>query len=161
MSPTAKQLRAAEAVVDRWWVDNVPVTEWLTRRLYQLGQDTDIHKPRAGRPRQLSIRTLLIGWLLVADTASGDDEMLLNRVHRKLTSIHHAPARRLGITNAAGRTITLRQVEYLWRRIINTVDGSPHFGGQQPRRPATRRTRSRTPTPRRRPLSSPSPECRR
>lgn len=133
MSVTVQQLRDVEAVIGRWHVDGQPVEHWWERRVRRLHPGQDLNGPIPGRPRQLTVRTLLIGWLLTADTVTGDDEMLVNRVHQKLVQLHPAVRRRLGITATANgrlRTVTLRQVEYLWSRMVATVDGSPHFGGK-------------------------------
>ena len=81
--------------------------------------------PTGGRPRQLSVRTLLIGVLL----ALGDDRPAqLTRVHAALVCLPAADRDRLGVTTTTGRgphTLTYRQVERTFGTAVATIDPTP------------------------------------
>lgn len=80
-----------------------------------------------GRPRALSIRTLLLGLALCA---IDNRELHLVRARQILSSLSHTDCRILAIpAEEASRLghLTDRQVSYLWCRIISVVDPSPHF----------------------------------
>jgi hypothetical protein len=83
--------------------------------------------PTGGRPRQLSVRTLLVGIMLCqADDRPGH----LVRVHRALTGLDVAEQRRLGV-NAPWRrgphTLTYRQVERTFGLLVDLLaaDAAP------------------------------------
>lgn len=73
--------------------------------------DLEVAMPSGGRPRQLPVRTLLVG---IAAAIADDRPAHLVRVHRALTSLPHADQLRLGVVvdGRRGRhTLTYRQVE--------------------------------------------------
>jgi len=63
--------------------------------------------PRGGRPRQLAVRTLLVG---IAAALADDRPAHLSRVHRALVGLGPADRARLGV-EVAGHILTYRQVE--------------------------------------------------
>jgi hypothetical protein len=86
--------------------------------------------PVGVRRRQLSVRTLLLGLLLVAaDGRPGH----LTRVHRALISLSELQQRRLGILaleKTGWHQLTYRQIEYTFARVTHTLsrttpDGTP------------------------------------
>jgi hypothetical protein len=86
--------------------------------------------PVGVRPRQLSVRTLLLGVLL----ALGDGRPChLTRVHTALVSLPEADRRRLGVTvtwHSGPHTLTYRQVERTFSLVTGVVakdrpDGAP------------------------------------
>jgi len=96
----------------------------------QLAEHLETLLPRGPRPRQLSVRTLLLGVLCCF---ADDRPAHLTRVHRALCSLPEEDRRRLGVTvELGGRThvLTYRQVEYtfslLSRALAKEVpDGRP------------------------------------
>src|SRR5690606_1275081 len=80
-----------------------------------------------GRPRHLSVRTLLVGLALAA---VDDRELHLVRVRKMLAGLRWGERRSLGIPKDEGAklaALTDRQVSYLWCKIVALVDPSPHF----------------------------------
>jgi len=81
--------------------------------------------PTGGRPRQLPVRTLIIGILAaIAD----DRPAQLTRVHQALIALPDADRRRLGIdvtTVHGDHTLTYRQVERTFASMIATIDPTP------------------------------------
>jgi hypothetical protein len=86
--------------------------------------------PVGVRPRQLKVRTLLIGMTL---TMLGARDALLTGVHKTLTELPEAEQRRLGAIaqwRDGPHTLTYRQLEYTYRLIVKKLakekpDGSP------------------------------------
>jgi hypothetical protein len=86
--------------------------------------------PVGPRPRQCSVRALLVGML--ACQAQGRPAHLV-RVHDALTALSQADQRRLGVTvdwKRGPHTLTYRQVEYTFGRVVaalsqHTPDGTP------------------------------------
>jgi hypothetical protein len=86
--------------------------------------------PVGVRPRQLKVRTLLIGMTL---TMLGARDALLTGVHKTLTELPDAEQRRLGAIaqwKDGPHTLTYRQLEYTYRLIASKLskpkpDGSP------------------------------------
>ncbi len=86
--------------------------------------------PIGVRPRQLQVRTLLIGMVLTI--AQGRDALLTN-VHQLLRRLSEADRRRLGVIaqcNDAEHELTYRQLEYTYRLIVGRLakhqpDGAP------------------------------------
>ena len=74
------------------------------------------HRPKSGRPRELSVRTLLIALLLLSETGT----MHLSRVPALLNSLDKKTKTSLGITRKAG--VTRRQVERLYNVIAAAFD---------------------------------------
>ncbi len=114
MTATAGELTRLERIVD-----GAEVCEPIEARL-----------PVGVRPRQLSVRTLLVGMLLAAiDGRPGH----LTRVHQALTSLPESEQQRLGIlapTTTGWHRLTYRQVEYTFARVTrmltqDTPDGTP------------------------------------
>jgi hypothetical protein len=82
---------------------------------------------RRGRRRELSVRTLLIG---IALAALDNRELHLVRAQHILNNLtwKQCQALDIGDAEAAGmKKLTARQVSYLWCRIIEIFDPSPHF----------------------------------
>jgi hypothetical protein len=81
--------------------------------------------PTGGRPRQLPVRTLLVGVL----AAIADDRPAhLTRIHDALVSLPADDRRRLGIvvpTAHGDHTLTYRQVERTFASMVATMDPSP------------------------------------
>ncbi len=86
--------------------------------------------PAGVRPRQLSVRTLLIAMTLAM---LGGRDALLTGVHKTLTGLPQADQRRLGVIahwKTGPHQLTYRQLEYTYRLISkkvakDTPDGSP------------------------------------
>jgi hypothetical protein len=86
--------------------------------------------PIGVRPRQLRVRTLLIGMVLAM--LQGRDALLTN-VHQALLALPEADRRRLGVIadwKHAEHELTYRQLEYTYRLIVgkltkDTPDGTP------------------------------------
>lgn len=78
--------------------------------------------PKGGRPRQLSVRSLLLGFLL----ATADDRPAhLTRAHEALVSLSEAEKRRLRVTvsrRGLPHELTYRQVEHTWRSLRTVFD---------------------------------------
>jgi hypothetical protein len=90
--------------------------------------------PTGGRPRQLPVRTLIVGLLL----ALADDRPAhLTRVHAALTSLPAADQARLSViapTRRGRHTLTYRQTERTFNTAIATMDPTPvpSFAGVDP-----------------------------
>lgn len=99
-----------------------------------------------GRPRQLPVRTLLLGLLLIAD-----DLGWLTTAHEKLLSLNPTWRRELGITgrnpDGSDHSITYRQFEYLFNRLVRLLDSTPVARRRQDetRSEAARRARAAMP----------------
>jgi hypothetical protein len=86
--------------------------------------------PAGVRRRQLSVRTLLLGMLLVA---TAHRPMFLRHIHRALTSLPHTDQRRLGViaqANSGQHRLTYRQLEYTFALVGRALakdkpDGAP------------------------------------
>jgi hypothetical protein len=86
--------------------------------------------PAGVRPRQLTVRTLMIGMIL---TMLDGRDALLSNVHKTLLALPTAAQLRLGVIAAwrtGPHTLTYRQLEYTHRLIIGTLatdtpDGTP------------------------------------
>jgi hypothetical protein len=86
--------------------------------------------PAGVRPRQLKVRTLMIGMTL---TMQGGRDALLSNVHKTLLALPITDQLRLGVTAAwstGPHTLTYRQLEYTYRLTCNklatdTPDGNP------------------------------------
>jgi hypothetical protein len=113
-------------------VNPAGLLEWLERVIDLSGACEQIHAllPTGVRPRQLSVRTLLVGMLL---TAVDGRPAHLRRVHRALLALGEDDQRRLGVL-ASWRTgwhlLTYRQVEYTFALVSGalaktTPDGTP------------------------------------
>ncbi|MGH9092272.1 MAG: hypothetical protein ACRDZR_12990 [Acidimicrobiales bacterium] len=94
----------------------------------------ELRMPTGGRPRQLSVRALLVGVLLAL---ADDRPAQLTRVHEALVSLSNADRRRLGVTVLRlGRvhTLTYRQVERTFSVMTTTMDPTPvpSFAGVEP-----------------------------
>jgi hypothetical protein len=86
--------------------------------------------PTGVRPRQLSVRTLLLGALTVA---SAHRPMFLRHIHRALVSLPDSQQRRLGVLErrkTGWHRLTYRQVEYTFALVSRALakqnpDGAP------------------------------------
>jgi hypothetical protein len=86
--------------------------------------------PVGVRPRQLSVRTLLVGMLLVA---VDDRPAHLRRLHQALLALPENDQRRLGVLahwRYGWHRLTYRQVEYTFTRVVRALskpvgDGAP------------------------------------
>jgi hypothetical protein len=81
--------------------------------------------PGGGRPRQLSVRTLLVGALLAV---TDNRPLQLVRVHTSLTSLADNDRRRLGIDvvwRGGPHVLTYRQVERTFALVCAQMDPSP------------------------------------
>jgi hypothetical protein len=78
----------------------------------------DDHKNRSGRPRELSVRTLLIAVLYLASTGS----MHLVRVPALLNGLDRRTKKRLGVLRSGG--VTRRQVERLYNLVADSLEAS-------------------------------------
>lgn len=107
-------LARLEAIVDAAGIDAV-VEGWL---------------PTGGRPRQLAVRTLLVGMLLAA---ADDRPAHLVRVHDALVGLDPADRRRLGVEvdwRGGAHLLTYRQVERTFALVVDALavdapDGQP------------------------------------
>ena len=81
--------------------------------------------PTGGRPRQLPVRTLVLGVLLaIADQRPAH----LNRVHQALVTLGEQDQRRLGVLATTGRgehSLTYRQVERTFGSMVAAMDATP------------------------------------
>ena len=86
--------------------------------------------PAGARPRQLTVRTLLLGMLL---TLADHRPAHLTRVHHALTALPDADRVRLGVTaarNTGPHLLTYRQTEYTFAAVVTALakehpDGAP------------------------------------
>jgi hypothetical protein len=114
MSGTATELARLERILD-----TAGVCEQVETRL-----------PVGVRPRQLSVRTLLVGMLLVAVDGRPAH---LRRVHRALLALPKHDQRRLGVLACwrdGWHRLTYRQIEYTFTLIVRALskpvgDGAP------------------------------------
>ena len=84
--------------------------------------------PTGGRPRQLPVRTLLVGMLLAA---ADDRPAHLVRVHDALVSLDAADRRRLGVEvgwKAGPHLLTYRQVERTFSLVVGALAGDAADG---------------------------------
>jgi hypothetical protein len=114
MSVTATELARLERILDTAGV----------------GERIETLLPVGVRPRQLSVRTLLVGMLLVA---VDDRPAHLRRVHQALLALPENDQRRLGVLarwRDGWHRLTYRQVEYTFTRVVRALskpvgDGAP------------------------------------
>jgi hypothetical protein len=81
--------------------------------------------PAGGRPRQLAVRTLLLGVLLCA---VDDRPAQLTRVHQALVSLPAEDRVRLGVVapwKCGPHTLTYRQIERTFSAVAHTMDPTP------------------------------------
>lgn len=120
MALSVTQLRRAADLIDR-----SGLAEWFDAQLASSGHPG--RQERRGRPRLLSVRTLLIGLALAA---LDNRELHLVRVRQILNNLTWKQRKTLRIPDTEGAQlarVTDRQISYLWCRIVTTVDPSPHF----------------------------------
>lgn len=113
------------------WVDRSHVPDTLEALL---------RPTRRGRPRQLTVRALLVGLKLAVDSAKTS---CLTDVHTVLTELPRSAQRELGVYNSKSKTtVTLPQVRRLLSAITAKIDPSPHTAADVD--PATRAERAAT-----------------
>ena len=81
--------------------------------------------PRGGRPGELPLRTMLIGFLLLAKSG----KLHITRLDQLLRQLPQHHQIRLGVHRPANRRINRKQVERLFNNVIATLDPSEHLGG--------------------------------
>lgn len=104
----AAEVRSAERVID---------SSGLVSYIEDLIAE---HKHVSGRPRELSVRTLLVALLLISQTGT----MHLVRVPKLLNGLDAQTRKRLGVVRAGG--ITRRQVERLYNLIAGALEETQH-----------------------------------
>lgn len=120
MALSRRTLKRAALLVDR-----SGLADELEAALRSIGPDGT--PERRGRPRSLSVRTLLIG---LAICAIDNRELHLVRVREVLSNLSSTQRRDLEIGDPEAKSLgglTVRQLSYLWCRIISVFDPSPHF----------------------------------
>ena len=107
------RVEVAEAIA---WVERADVVAEL---------EAALRPTRRGRPRQLTVRALLVGIKLSIDTAKTS---CLTDVHRLLaTQLHHRDQAELGIVNrTTGEIVSLHQVRRLFASLTARLDPSQH-----------------------------------
>ena len=111
MALSVTQLRRAADLIDR-----SGLAEWFDAQLASSGHPG--RQERRGRPRLLSVRTLLIGLALAA---LDNRELHLVRVRQILNNLTWKQRKTLRIPDAEGAQlarVTDRQISYLWCRIV-------------------------------------------
>jgi len=100
-------------------------TEWVDRANVARDLEALLRPTKRGRPRQLSVRTLLIGIKRSIDTAK---TACLTDVHRLLVEqLHHRDQAELGVVNRrTGELISLHQVRRLFVTLTARLDPSGH-----------------------------------
>jgi hypothetical protein len=114
VSDSASELGRVEAIID---------TAGIAARIEAL-------LPIGVRPRQLRVRTLLVGMVLTMLSGRG---ALLKNVHRTLLGLPEIDQHRLGVITQwpeGPHTLSYRQLEYTWQRVVralskDTPDGAP------------------------------------
>ena len=114
--------------------------DWVDRSGVPAHLESLLRHSRRGRPRQLSVRGLLVGIKLAIDDAKTS---CLSDVHDILTrQLRRREQLELGVRTAAGHLITVHQVRRLFSSISRAVDPSPHTNptlqeGERAQRAAT------------------------
>ena len=92
----------------------------------------EVSMPAGGRPRQLPVRSLLLGFLLAA---ADDRAAHLTRAHEALCSLPEADKTRLGVTaswRGGSHELTYRQVEHTTRTLGRVFSAESSDGGPGP-----------------------------
>lgn len=101
---------------------------WIDRSGIAADLEQLLRPTRRGRPRQLTVRALLVGIKLAIDTAKTS---CLNDVHAVLVDgLHPRDQLELGVIDPqTGAVISLPQVRRLFSSIARKLDPSPHSSG--------------------------------
>ena len=110
---TDSDVTEAEQAIDRSGL--VPFLEDRLRAAHQ----------RGGGAGELSVRTLLIGFLLLARSG----KLHVVRLDQLLGQLPEHHRIRLGVHRAGGRRVNRKQIERLFNNVIATIDPSEHLGG--------------------------------
>lgn len=82
--------------------------------------------PKSGRPRELSVRTFLVGMLLAPSAGLAPQ---IEKARWALTELDEGTKRRLGVIRPDGTHITYKMLADMNDRIVRIFDTSPHFHG--------------------------------
>lgn len=83
--------------------------------------------PRGGRPREISVRTFLVGMLLAVRAGMAPH---IEKARWVLSELPAPTRRRLGVIRESGEEITYKQMADMAERLTALVDSSPHFRGE-------------------------------
>ncbi len=81
----------------------------------------------AGRPRELSVRTFLVGMMLAIQAGLAPH---IAKARWVLGELPDSDKARLGVTRDSGEELTYKQMADMFERIATPIDASPHFRGE-------------------------------
>lgn len=108
-------MNAADAKRAETIIDKSGLVKYIETRI-------EAHKKLSGRPRELSVRTLLVALYHLSETGT----MHLARIPGMLNGLDNTTKKRLGVTRQGG--VTRRQVERLYNLIADALETSNHTG---------------------------------
>lgn len=114
MSDSASELGRVEAIIDASGI----------------AAQIELLLPTGVRPRQLKVRTMLVGMVLTMLNGRG---ALLKNIHRTLLGLPETDRHRLGVITQwpeGPHALSYRQLEYTWQRVVRALskehpDGAP------------------------------------